>query len=380
MATLSPAGSETLHWAPTHDRSQIREARYGGPYEAAIPARIADLELALPDSVAAAVEAVTVAMVRFDADHASMDATAPVLRRCEAVASSAIENIDASARAVAEAELAPATGKTAARLIVTHTEAIDVGQRCAVVDTETIREMHAALLAGQDRHTPGRWRTCAVWIGGWTPCTAVFVAPAPVRVSEAMQDLAAFMVRDDLPRLAQIAVAHAQFETIHPFSDGNGRTGRALAAAMLRSTGVVRDVTVPLSVGLRADIGGYIRALTAFRAGDPVPIIEVFAAAGHRGVEAGTWVMQQLAQVRAGWDDRITARADAAVWRVADLLVSRPVINAAVVGQVLGVASDHPRRFLAPLLDAGIVVESTGRTRDRIWRAPDILAVLDDVR
>ncbi len=93
--------------------------------------------------------------------------------------------------------------------------------------------------------------------------TAEFVAAAPPRIARAMADLVDFMARDDLPALAQAAVAHAQFETIHPFPDGNGRTGRALVHALLRAKGVTRHVTVPVSGGLLHDREGYVTALDA---------------------------------------------------------------------------------------------------------------------
>jgi Fic family protein len=380
MATLAPVGSETLHWAPTHDRGYTHTLRSGGLYRAVIPAPIADLDLVLPAAAAARAEAATVAVVRFDAEHAQLgESIARVLRRAEAMASSRIENIHAAPRAVAEAELAPAAGKAAAAQVVANIAAVATAQAAAgPVDAGVIAAVHEELMGGQVRHTPGQWRTEAVWIGGHTPCTAVFVPPRHERVPAAIEDLAAFVERSDVPLLAQIAVAHAQFETIHPFTDGNGRTGRALVASMLRGTDLVRDVTVPLSVGLAADVGEYIAALTAFRSGDPVPIVDVFARTALLAANHGAALVRRLCEVRAGWDDRISARAGASVWRVADLLVGRPVVNAALVGRTLGIAADHPRRYLAPLIAAGIVVESTGRTRDRIWRTPEMLAVLDD--
>ncbi len=88
------------------------------------------------------------------------------------------------------------------------------------------------------------------------------------RVSAAISDLIRFLRRDDLPVLPQAAIAHAQFETIHPFTDGNGRAGRALLHSMLRSKALTRSVTVPVSAGLLADTGAYFEALTAYREGD----------------------------------------------------------------------------------------------------------------
>ncbi|MBU9762525.1 Fic family protein [Mycobacterium sp. TNTM28] len=178
--------------------------------------------------------------------------------------------------------------------------------------------------------------------------------------------------------LAQIAVAHAQFETIHPFTDGNGRTGRALAQSMLRNKGLTRQVTVPVSAGLLSDTDGYFAALTAYREGDLAPIIERFARASERAVANGRQLITQLREIRASWNDRVTARSDSAVWRVADLLTRRPVVNGVLLRQELGISTDHPRRYIGPLTGAGIVVEFTDRARNRAWHAPEILAALDD--
>ena len=125
---------------------------------------------------------------------------------------------------------------------------------------------------------PGEFRTEPVWIGsGSTPIGATFVGPRHELISEAIGDLIAFAHRVDVPALPQIAVAHAQFETIHPFTDGNGRTGRALIQAMLRNKGLTRQVTVPVSAGLLAHTTAYFAALTTYREGDAAPIVERFS-------------------------------------------------------------------------------------------------------
>src|SRR5690606_3022164 len=134
------------------------------------------------------------------------------------------------------------------------------------LDSASILAMHRALLADVDPDHAGRWRTEQVWIGGGhlDPHLADFIPPHHTRVPAAVDDLVAFVDRDDVPVLAHAALAHAQFETIHPFTDGNGRTGRALVQAMLRRGRLTRSVTVPVSAGLLADPGAYFAALTAY--------------------------------------------------------------------------------------------------------------------
>ena len=380
MATLDPVSYETLHWTTSLGSDYSRASRRGGPYQAAITPPIAELNLPLSPTALADMEDASLDITRFDAELGGEIAPfAAVLLRSESAASSRIENLTASARSIAEAELPGGKGKANAEQIVANTAAMTAAVALSdTVDAAAILAMHAALMGSQPRQTPGQWRTEQVWIGGGnSPLSAQFVPPDHTRVPAAIDDLMAFAARDDVPLLAQIAVAHAQFETIHPFTDGNGRTGRALVQAMLRNKGLTRQVTVPVSAGLLADTDGYIAALTAYRKGDATPIVERFAEASARATANGRQLVSELRAIRESWNDRITARADSAVWKVADLLTRRPVVNAVLVRDELGIATDHPRRYLGPLIDAEILVEFTDRARNRAWRAPEVLVALD---
>lgn len=132
----------------------------------------------------------------------------------ESASSSEIENLTSGARAIAEAELALSDS----------------------IDSKSIIAMQAALLGSFAPDLTGGWRDEQVWIGGrsFSPHLADFVSPYQERVPAAMDDLVAFVGKADIPVLAQVAIAHVQFETIHPFPDGNGRAGRAIVQAMLR--------------------------------------------------------------------------------------------------------------------------------------------------
>src|SRR5262249_38246027 len=153
----------------------------------------------------------------------------------------------------------------------------------------SILAMHKVLMADAEPETAGRWRTEQVWIGGGNlgPHGAVFVPPHHSRIEPAIDDLVAFVRRDDLPVLVHAAIAHAQFETIHPFPEGNGRTGRALLHAMLRNKRLIRNVTVPISAGLLTDTSSYFDALTAYRSGDLVPMVSGLADASFAAVANG---------------------------------------------------------------------------------------------
>ncbi|AZZ50081.1 Fic family protein [Rathayibacter rathayi] len=128
------------------------------------------------------------------------------------------------------------------------------------ISAALILRLHSLLLADQPRHTPPRRRQEPVWIGtrADSPIGAKYVAPSFERIPDLIEDLTAFTVRRDLRPLVVVALSHAQFETIHPVTDGNGRTGRALAQSALRHRGVTPTVSVPVSAGLLADVSATI--------------------------------------------------------------------------------------------------------------------------
>lgn len=380
MTSLRPVAYEDVRWEP-HERRYAGAAlpKYG-TYHPVVPSSITDLVLDLPPSVFANAESASREITRFDAELGGEIAPfAAVLLRSESAASSQIENLTASARAIAEAELPGSKAKRNAEMIVANTAALQAAVALSdSVDADAILAMHRTLMVNEPRHTPGEFRTEPVWIGGGsTPVGATFVGPRHEIIPDAIGDLIAFAQRADVPTLPQIAVGHAQFETIHPFTDGNGRTGRALVQAMLRNKGLTRQVTVPVSAGLLADTDAYFAALTSYRDGDAAPIVERFSQATILAIDNGRQLVADLRAIRATWNDVVTARSDSAVWKVADLLTRRPVVNAALLAQELGIESTNAHRYLRPLTEAGILVETSSGPRNRVWRSPDVLAALD---
>lgn len=380
MTSLRPVTYENVRWEPQGGRHGSEALPKYGTYHPAVPAGIAELVLDLPPAVLAAAESASREITRFDADLGGDIAPfTAVLLRSESAASSQIENLTASARAIAEAELPGGKAKRNAEMIVANTAAMQAAVALSDdVDADAILAMHRALMVNEPRHTPGEFRTEPVWIGGGSsPVGAIFVGPRHEVVPGAIGDLIDFAQRADVPTLPQIAVGHAQFETIHPFTDGNGRTGRALVQAMLRNKGLTRQVAVPVSAGLLADTDAYFGALTSYRDGDAAPIVECFSKAAVLAIANGRQLVADLRDIRETWNDMITARSDSAVWKVADLLTRRPVVNAALLAQELGVASTNAHRYLNPLTETGILVETTNGPRNRVWRSPEVLAALD---
>ena len=376
---------ESLTWASWYaqgsaSRNEIR--KHQGPYDAAVPAVIAGLAVPMRGELLAAVDEASAEIARFDEQMgAEIAPFAYLLLRSESAASSHIEKLTASARAIAEAEISGAKpGSNAAQVLantLAMTAAIDLSGDLSV---NAILAMHYALMQPHEPEIAGRWRDEQVWIGGSSlgPHQAVFVPPQWSRIPTAIDDLVAFMERDDLPALVQAAIAHAQFETIHPFVDGNGRTGRALVHALLHGKGLTRHVTVPVSAGLLVAIDDYFSALDDYRAGEPASIVSRIVDASFAAVTNGRELVQDLRAIRSSWNERIPARRGANAWRIADFLLAHPVVNVDSIATSLGIAPSNVYAPLEPLLEAGILTPSHDKRRGQIWRSIEVLSALDE--
>jgi Fic family protein len=356
--------------------------RHAGPYRAALVPRIADLAPPrLPGDVLTLADEASAEIARFDAElGAEVAPFASALLRSESSSSSMIENLASGAKAIALAELGSTERRSATEIVgnvAAMRAALDLADR---LDAAAILAMHLALMGRLEPGMAGRWREEQVWIGGTSfgPHDASFVPPHHGHVPALMDDVVVFTRRTDLPVLVQAAIAHAQFETIHPFPDGNGRTGRALIHAMLRGHRLTRNVTVPVSAGLLTDTGGYFDALTAYRSGDPGAIVGKLAEASFAATANGRQLARELHSIRAGWDDAVKARRGAAAWRLADLLLRQPVVDAATVAAELELAPQNAQRAITPLAEAGVLTEFTGFKRNRMWQAPEVLSALDE--
>lgn len=351
------------------------------PYLAAIPHPIRDLQLHVPDTMVERVVEAQEQIIRFDTEVGHI--TAPfgsILLRSESASSSQIENLTSTARAIAEAEINERDDGNAA-LIVANVRAMEAAVSAAddLSDAAIIR-MHGELLGRTHPDITGRYREQQVWIGGgnFTPHDAAFIPPHHDRVPRAMQDLIAYARRPSPIPLASIAVAHAQFETIHPFPDGNGRTGRALVQASLRRSGLTKSVTVPVSAGILQQRDTYFAALTAYRSGEVAPIIDVFVDGTFLAIANGRQLVTDIEQTTQDWAERLRGiRSDAAAHRIAGLAVEHPVLNSQLVRTELRGSDPALFRGLDQLVEHGVLTETTSRSRNRIWVATAIIENLD---
>ena len=377
-------GRETLPWTSRMAEflTPRQRALLPSTYEAAVVPEIADAALTLPTRLAAAEADAVAAVSRFDSDAASaLLPFTPLLLRSESSASSRIEQLTVSARRLMEAELFGA-GRGNAALVVANTRAMTAAASIRPpLSLDSLLSMHRALLESSAPDDAGALRREPVWIGGseLSPAGALFVPPRHERVPEALEDLFAFTRRTDLPPLTRTAIAHAHFETIHPFVDGNGRTGRALIHVLLSWAGLTPHAPLPLSAVLLADVDSYFRSLDAYRCGEPLVIVELFIEAAARAAALGRSAGRRIGRTVETMLERSPGRAGTPDRAIIALLARRPVLDALSAATAVGVSEAAARRSLERLEAAGLLRGYLIGPHRRAWRSPEILDLMDDV-
>ena len=377
-------GRETLPWTSRMAEflTPRQRALLPSTYEAAVVPGIADAALTLPTRLAAAEADAVAAVSRFDSDAASaLLPFTPLLLRSESSASSRIERLTVSARRLMEAELFE-TGRGNAALVVANTRAMTAASSIRPpLSLDSLLSMHRALLESSAPDDAGALRREPVWIGGseLSPAGALFVPPRHERVPEALEDLFAFTRRTDLPPLTRAAIAHAHFETIHPFVDGNGRTGRALIHVLLSWAGLTPHAPLPLSAVLLADVDSYFRSLDAYRCGEPLVIVELFIEAAARAAALGRSAGRRIGRTVEAMLERSPGRAGTPDRAIIELLARRPVLDAGSAATAVGVSEAAARRSLERLEAAGLLRGYLIGPHRRAWRSPEILDLMDDV-
>lgn len=349
-----------------------------------LPPHIATLDLPLPGGVLAAVERDTVAIATLDATYGDRLSTfGSFLIRSEAVSSSRIEREVASLDDIAKATIghkAPSAARAtaaAARAVQRMVFDADTGS----ITLDAVLAAHKALLVDDpnDGIYAGTVRKVQNWIGGsdYSPLGAVHVPPPPDTVDDYMADLITFANRDDLPALVQAALVHAQFESIHPFTDGNGRIGRALINAVLRRRGVTRRLVVPIASALVADTTAYFGSVNAYRDGHAGQFVAHLATAAGLAAEGAKGSADYLAGLPAAWHDTAGARAGSAAFQIIDMLLEYAAIDAHTVTSHLGVSDVAALRALDRLTKTGVLHELTGSKKDRAWAATALMDELE---
>lgn len=328
-------------WESTYGSGLPRRDRASCDYDAYVPDLLRERPVRLDGDVAADVADAEAAIARFDdrvVALADTEALARLLLRAESVGSSRIEGLELGGRRLLRAEAARALGEDPTD--VTASEVLDniAAMSWALtqvsggddITLQHLLEAHRRLLAGTPlRDQGGVVRDRQNWIGGsgYNPCSASFVPPPVEALPELLDDLASFCNSDELPPIVQAALAHAQFETIHPFVDGNGRIGRVLIHLILRRRGVCVRAVPPISLVLATWSQDYVAGLVATRhLGEPTDDaasaglnhwVALFATASRRAVVDAEQFEQRIALLQAGWRESLgRIRADSAVDRL----------------------------------------------------------------
>ena len=356
----------------------------GRTVRAWVPAPLADRALSLSEATVRRTEQAAALARRGDEVLAQRwEPLARLLLRAEGVASSFIEGVRAPLAEVAAAELDPTVGESARwvadNLAVVRGAAAEA--RRAPLDRAALDRWHRRLMQGADHLPPrlvGAPRDAQGWIGGTSPLDAALVTPPPSRLDPLLDDLVAFANRTDVDPVTQAAMAHAQFEVIHPYADGNGRVGRVLVGWVLtRRLGLATPP--PVSVRIASDRGGYLSGLTLFRLGPVDPWVRWFADVVAGAGQASVDLVRAAGELRERWAERLVGvRAGATALEVLDLLPQHPVLAANTVADVLGVSERTGRNALALLAERGVVEpfapSRPGRGRPRQWWvAPELV-------
>jgi Fic family protein len=312
----------------------------------------------------------------------SLEGLARQLLRSEALASSAIEELQLSHRKLARAEMEGDAGEYKAREVLGNVrameEAIRIGGKATDLTVEDVRSIHRALAISPplDR-IAGKLREEQGWIGGPSPLAAAFVPPPHEYVHDLVADLCEFMNGDEISPVAQAAIAHAQFETIHPFGDGNGRVGRCLIHVLLERRGAASKYVPPVSLVLGARKDAYIAGLETFRAGDVDAWVEQFAAAVEAAAIHSREFSKRVSELQAEWIQRAEPmRADATARAVIDYLPTSPIITASTVEQLTGRSRVAAINGLEHLAEAGILTRRRNQRKGDSWEAKELFELL----
>lgn len=353
-----------------------------------LPPKIVDLEVSVPSRIGAEMDAALREIAALDETHGEhLGSLSTLLLRAESVASSKIERVEASMDDYARA-LHGIKSSVSAMSMAASTAALNDLIRSVQdgqdISIDNVYRAHGILMADdpQERAYAGRARDRQNWIEGsdHSPRNASYVPPPPRTVDGYMNDLIHFSNRTNVGVMVQAAVAHAQFESIHPFTDGNGRIGRALINTILRRRGTTQRVVVPLASAIVARRESYFASLDACRAGDAGPIVESFSRGSRIAAEESRITADRLAQMPDEWREAADApRRGSAAAKILDSLLTSPVFSAEEAERRVGGATSSVYAAINRLHEAGVIRPLTNRTRNQVWVAASLADELDDL-
>lgn len=301
-----------------------------------------------------------------------------VLLRTEAVSSSKIEGIRSGARNLARAAAGAESDATTEEVLHNLTAVLDSVKNPPRFSLDWICDIHSQIMPNES--FAGKLRTDHIFVGRGDIATADYVAPPPEMVPDLLEDLLVFLRRDDIDPITKIAVGHSQFECIHPFADGNGRTGRVMSLSLLTHSGFP---PVPMSAGMLAATERYYRSFRNYARGDPALSVWMHASAITAAAVTLTEVWMRQTDIASSWNDKLhtgrIGRHQAAALRwVAD----NPAFTVAGLADAIGSTYRTAERIVQDLQKHKIATPSPAKTArsdasagrsKQIWEIPEIL-------
>jgi Fic family protein len=377
------------HTWPGDPNAYEARVRRGGRYAVFIPASIAERDFSLDSRAVGAIAHAQGALARLNATPpgvAALGALARNLLRSESAASSRIEGLHVSQRRLARAAYQGSRSDARAAEVLGNIHAmeraIELGADARALTVGDIRDIHRTLLRfSEDAEIAGVIRTKQNWIGGndFNPVGAAYVPPPPDQVPDLLEDLCRFINRDDLAPVAQAAIAHAQYENIHPFADGNGRTGRALIYTVLRRRGEAANYIPPISLVLAAEPKAYVGGLGAYSQGKVSLWCQRFAAAVARASERARELAAVIQARQVVWLDALgQPRSDSAARQLVAALPAQPVIDVATGQKATGKSHVAVGNAIAQLEHARILKPLGERRWGRVWECDELLDLVTE--
>lgn len=353
-----------------------------------LPPKIRDLDFVADRALAAMANASAGDLSNLDLVHGrTLKALNHMLLRTEAVASSKIENLEADLTDYGRAVIgvrANATGVAVASATAAIGRMIADADAHRCVRPEAILTAHQELFRRNpdEQHRAGRFRTTQNWIAGsdYAPIGALYVPPPPETVADYLEDLFAFARRTDLPAVVQAAIVHAQFESIHPFVDGNGRIGRALIHSVLRSRRITRHLTAPIASALVGHRQRYFDALEDYRDGTAATLIAMLSSATHLATTESWRAAESLVSIRERWQDTVPGAVPGTpLFRLLDTLAEHPFVNLALIVEHLGIEETLARTTVDSLEEAGVLTRLSRTRLVPVWIARDVIEEIRDL-
>ncbi len=363
-------------------------------YDAFIPAPLAGFAEPLPSGLAAVVSDAESAINKLNSQTGpTLAPLARLLLRTESIGSSKVEGMQLNARDLAKAEARLEAGGKASQTaaeIVANIDAMELAIHHATAATavtvDDIVSIHESLMASAPNSgIAGIIRTEQNWIGGnnYNPCGADFVPPPPEHVRRLLDDLCQAIDDTSLPPIVQAGLVHAQFEAIHPFGDGNGRTGRALIHIVLRRRGLAPHYVPPISVVLASRKDEYIAGLQAFTQNDLPAWLTTFAVAAAQSAILADSYLMKVEELQKTWRAKLRAgpnpRADSVAWNIIDILPAHPMITVPVAVAATRRSKPVVGEAFTQLEQCGVVIRSSVGNRNRTWEATNLFDILTDL-